>query len=461
MNRLMLPTISICFLLTIGSVRAPAAPGDEYWPTWRGPRSTGSAVKGNPPVTWSETENIKWKVKSPGLSLSTPVIWENKMFFLTAVPGEKKAAPAPNPAPQQSGSRQRRGGRGGGGRGGRGGGFGSRAPSAVHKFDVVCIDRRNGKIIWQKTASEALPHEGHQSSNSFASYSPVTDGKYVWAAFGSRGVHCYDLDGNRKWSRDLGKLRTRAGFGEGSSPAIAGDVLIVVMDQEDTSVVYALNRNTGETIWKKDRDEQTSWATPLPIEVNGKLQVVVSATNLIRSYDSKSGEIVWQCKGQTANVIPSPVTGFGKVFCTSGYRGSSLQAIELGKTGDLSGSDAISWQVNKATPYVPSPVLHGDKIYVCSGNRADVSCYQAQTGKANFVEQTLEGVGSIYASPVGVADRVYFVGRGGVCQVIKYSDKFEVLATNTLEDGFDASPVIVGSELYLKGKQNLYCIASN
>lgn len=456
MNRLVLATISICILLSIGSAPGFGAAGDEYWPMWRGPRATGAALKGNPPVSWSETENIKWKVKVPGLSLSTPVVWGNKMIFLTSIPTDKKA-PAPNPAPRAGGDRF--GGRGGGGRGGRGG-FGSRAPSAVHKFDVVCMDRRNGTIIWQKTAKEVLPHEGHQSTNSFASYSPVTDGKYIWASFGSRGAHCYDLDGNHKWSRDLGEMRTRAGFGEGSSPAIAGDALIVVMDQESDSAIYALNKNTGKTIWKKDRDERTSWGTPLPIEVEGELQVVVNATNFVRSYDPGSGEIVWQCSGQTVNVVPSPVTGFGMVFCTSGYRGSALQAIKLGKKGDLSGSDAISWQINEGTPYVPSPVLHGDKIYFCSSNRAVVSCYQAETGKANFVGRTLEGVGSVYASPVAVGDRVYFAGRGGVCQVIKHSDKFEVLATNTLKDGFDSSPVIVGDELYLKGKENLYCIAS-
>jgi len=267
------------------------------------------------------------------------------------------------------------------------------------------------------------------------------------------------VDGNHKWSRNLGKMTVKMMFGEGSSPALAGDAAIVVMDHEGDSFIYALSKKTGETIWKKGRDEVTSWATPVAVEVDGKMQVIASAMNFVRSYDLKTGNLVWQCSGQTANVIPCPVVGLGKVFCASGFRGSALQAIELGRTGDLSGSDAISWQVNEATPYVPSPLLYGDKIYLCSGNKAIISCYQAKTGKANFVKQRLEGMREIFASPVGAANRVYFVGRNGVSQVIKRAEEFQVLATNTLDDKFDASPAIVGSELFLKGKTYLYCIA--
>jgi len=254
-------------------------------------------------------------------------------------------------------------------------------------------------------------------------------------------------------------MTIKMAFGEGSSPALAGNALIVVMDQEAGSFIHALDKNTGQTLWKQPRDETTSWATPVTADVNGKTQVIVGATKLIRSYDLPTGDVIWQCSGQTANVIPSPIVAFGMVFCTSGFRGSALQAIELGRTGDLSGTDAIRWQVNKGTPYVPSPILYGDNLYVCSVNKAVVSCYQAQTGKANFVEQALKEVGEIYASPVGADDRVYFVGREGTTQVIKNAATFEVLATNKLDDKIDASPAIVGNELYLKGKRNLYRIS--
>jgi len=475
MNRILALTVVLATVWASANVYADL--NSDYWPTWRGPNGTGVAPKGNPPLTWSETKNIKWKVKLPGNSNSSPVIWGDKIFFLTAIPTDKIVEPPQQTDTQQQQTPQAQNphGQNAGGtpheghgsdsdtqRGGRGGGMQQMLSnvSGVHKFDVVCLDRKTGRVLWQKTAREELPHEGHHRDHSFASYSPVTDGKYVWASFGSRGLHCYDINGNHKWSRDLIKMQTRNSFGEGSSASLAGDAVVVVMDHEGDSCIFAFDKITGEPIWKKDRDESTSWATPVAVEVNGKLQVITSATNFIRSYDAKTGQLIWQCAGQTTNVIPTPVLGFGRVYCTSGYQGNALQAIELDRTGDLTGTDAVAWQVNdKTTPYVPSPLLYGDKIYLCFGNRAVVSCYDAKTGKALFEKQNLDAVGGIYASIVGADDRVYFIGREGAAQVIRNSQKFEILATNTLDDKFDSSPAIVGNELYLKGKTHLYCIA--
>jgi outer membrane protein assembly factor BamB len=390
--------ITVAFLLTAAFTHAPAAGTDDYWPTWRGPAATGTAAKGNPPVTWSESENIKWKVEIPGKGHSSPVIWADKIFLQTAIDtGQAKSAEAQPAQPPAAAP---------GGRGGRGGS----APKTVHKFDLLCLDRTTGKVLWQKTATEAVPHEGHQPTGTFASYSPVTDGKYIWASFGSRGLYCYDMDGGLKWSKPLPTMKTIMSFGEGSSPALAGDAIIAVCDQEAGSAIFAFSKATGEQLWRQDRDERTSWATPAVVDVDGKTQVIVSATKLIRSYDAKTGDLIWQCGGQTRNVIPSPVLGFGMVFCTSGYQGSSLQAIKL-------------------------------------------------AGKPLFTEQTLEGISQVYASPVGVADRVYCPGRNGVTVVVKNADTFEILATNKLDDGFDASPAVIGDELYLRGNKSLYCIA--
>ena len=440
--------VTVAFLLTAVGAPAWAAGADGYWPTWRGPAATGTAAQGNPPVTWSESENIKWKVEIPGKGHSSPVIWGDKLFLQTAIDtGQAKSAeiqPAQPPAAAKGGR----------------GGMSTPTPKTVYKFDLLCLDRTTGKVLWEKTAIEAVPHEGHQPTGTFASYSPVTDGKYVWASFGSRGLYCYDLDGDLKWSKPLPTMKTIMSFGEGSSPALAGDAIIVVCDQEAGSAIFAFNKTTGEQLWRKDRDERTSWATPAIVEVDGKTQVIISASKLIRSYDAKTGELIWQCSGQVRNVIPSPVLGFGMVFCTSGYQGSSLQAIKLaGKTGDLSGTDAIAWQVNKGTPYVSSPLLYGNRIYVYAVLKPVLSCYEAQTGKPLFTEQSLEGINQVYASPVGVADRVYCPGRNGVTVVIKNADTFELLATNKLDDGFDASPAVIGDELYMRGNKFLYCIA--
>lgn len=441
MNRVLALTVAIGFLASWTGVSAYGESAGDYWPTWRGPDATGAAAKGNPPVTWSETQNIKWKVAVPGKGSSSPIIWGDKIFFQTAIETEKKGTPDAGAEDEEPPF------------------HGGQIPTNVYKFDLVCVDRNTGTILWQKTAREEMPHEGHHPDHGFASYSPVTDGKHVWANFGSRGVHCYDVDGNHKWSRDFGKMKSRMVFGEGSSPALAADALVVPMDHEGDSFIVALNKETGETIWKKDRDELTSWSTPIAVEVNGRLQVIVNATKRIRSYDVETGDLIWECGGQTPNVIPSPVSGFGKVFCTSGFRGSALQAIDPGRTGDLTGTDAIVWEINTGTPYVPSPLLYGDKIYVCASNSAEISCYQAETGEPNFVEQPIKGMKEVYASPVGVADRVYLVGRDGKAAVIKRSEKLEVLAVNSLDDEIDASPAVVGDELFLKGKTYLYCIA--
>ncbi len=448
MNRLTTLLISIIFLAAPISENALGASGSDYWPSWRGQNCTGISEKGNPPVTWSETKNIKWKVKLTGdESNSSPIIWGNKIFFQTAVKTDVKAKASPAPSDTGGRSDRRRG-------------PGGSPPTSVYKFYLVCLDRNNGELVWQKTVREELPHQGHHRDHGFASYTPATDGKLIWANFGSRGIYCYDLDGNLKWSKDLGKIDSLMGFGEGGSLAVAGNTVVVVRDHEGDSFIITLNKKTGDTIWKKERDERTSWATPLPVEMNGKIQIITSATNKIRSYDLKTGEIIWQCSGQTRNVIPTPVTGFGMVYCTSGFRGSSLQAIELGRTGDLTNTDAVKWHVKEATPYVPSPLLYGDKLYVCQVNRGIISCYNAKTGKAYFLRQPLEEISGIYASPSGAAGRVYFVGRNGVTYVLKSSEKFEVLAVNKLDDRIDCSPAFVGNEMYLKGKENLYCIAS-
>ncbi|MHC4546418.1 MAG: outer membrane protein assembly factor BamB family protein [Planctomycetota bacterium] len=436
--------LQVIAILTVTSADVCGDSNNDYWPTWRGPDCLGISPKGNPPLVWSESRNIKWKVKLTGDgSNSSPVVWKDKIFFQTAVKtdakgqhnssGESRDAEKPEYAP----------------------------PFNVYRFNLVCLDRKTGKLLWQKVVREELPHQGHHPDHGFASFSPVTDGKLVLANFGSRGLHCFDVDGNRKWSKELGKMSIGNGYGEGGSPALAGDAVIVVMDHMGDSFITAFEKDTGEIIWKKDRDEDVSWATPLPVEVNGKIQVVTSADNFVRSYDLETGDLVWKCRCQVSTVIPSPVAGLGMVFCVGGRRGPSLQAIEVGRTGDLSGTDAVKWYVGKATPYVPSPLLYGNKLYFCYVNQGVISCCNAKTGKAYFFKQRLEEIDEIYASPAGASGRVYFVGRNGVTYVLRPSEKFVVLAVNKLDDRFDCSPAFVGNEMYLKGKRNLYCVTSS
>lgn len=345
------------------------------------------------------------------------------------------------------------------GRGGFGGGRGR--PTEVYKFEVIALDRNNGKTIWRKTVCEEVPHEaGHQTASQ-ASASPVTDGERIYAHFGSRGLYCLDLDGKVLWNAKFGTMRTANGFGEGSSPAVYGDTVIVNWDNEDKSFIVALDAKTGKQKWKKDRDERTSWATPVVIEVNGKPQVIVSATRAIRAYDLKTGDEIWRCKGMTANTIPTPVWNDNLLYAISGFRGAALLAIQYAKAkGDISDSETVAWSFDKNTPYVPSPLLYNDYLYFLSNNNPILTCFDAAKGEARFGPERLEGMGGmVYASLVGAGGHVYIVGRDGKVMVLKQGDEFEVVATNEFDDVFDASPAIAGDELYLRGKHTLYCIA--
>jgi outer membrane protein assembly factor BamB len=306
---------------------------------------------------------------------------------------------------------------------------------------------------------EELPHEGHHGTGTFASGSPVTDGETVFAYFGSRGLYALDLKGNVKWQKDLGKMRSANGFGEGSSPALHGNTLVVNWDHEDEDFIAAFDKNTGKELWKQPREERTTWGTPFILQHDGVTQVIVNASQKVRSYDLATGKELWSAGPLGGNVIPTPVAGHGMVFSMSGYTSPTLLAIKLGRTGDLSGTDAITWTRNRDTPYVSSPLLYGELLFFTKGTEATLSIYDAKSGKASAEAQRLEGVRGLYASPVGAAGRVYIVGRDGNAVVLKQSDQVEVLASNKLNDAFDASPAIAGNQLFLRGKQSLYCIA--
>jgi len=397
-------------------------------------------------MEWSADKNIRWKITVPGQGHATPVIWGEQIFILTAI----ETAPAGGAASSgQNQSADQRRGRG-------------VSTDKAHQFTILSINRKDGQILWRQTATQALPHEGTHNDGSWASNSPITDGELLFAYFGSRGVFCYDLKGNLKWQKDLGDMSTRNGFGEGSSPALHGDKLVINWDHEGQSFIVALDKKTGKEIWKFDRDEPTSWSTPLVVNHNGAPQVIVNATNRVRSYDLNTGKILWESSGMTVNAIPSPVHSAGMVFVMSGFRGSALQAIRLGDAmGHINDTPAIVWQHDRDTPYVPSPLLYDGHLYFLKVNTAILSNFSARTGKPNYEPQRLEGLNNIYSSPVGAADRVYITSRNGATLVLKNGPQFEVLATNQLDDDFEASAAVVDQELYLRGRQTLYCIAEN
>src|SRR5262245_17470757 len=393
-------------MLFIAASAFSDSPAEKFWPQWRGPLANGVAPHADPPLNWSEPNNVKRKLAIPGEGDATPIVWGNRVFVLSAIPSATEPTDGAN----------------------------GPATNKAFRFTVICIDRSTGKILWQKVAREAAPHEGHQESNTFASASPVTDGKSVWAFFGSRGLHCYDFEGNLKWQKDFGLMKTKLGFGEGASPALSGDTLVIYWDHEGEDFIAAFDKTTGKELWRQPRDEPTGWSTPLILEFNGQKQVVVNATGKVRSYDLTTGKELWSCGGQTANAIPCPVSQGDVVYVTSGFQGNALQAIRLGRTGDLTGTDAIAWSRNKSTPYVPSPLLTDNYLYLISGNNGVLSCFDAKTGEPYFEKERLEGIRGVYASPVSASDRIYVLGREGACVVLKKGPKPEVVAINKLAD---------------------------
>ena len=427
-------------LASVGATVAAVDPeAEKYWPQWRGPHSTGVAVHGNPPVEWSESKNIRWKAEIPGRGSSSPVIWGDRLFVLTAVPAGVAGDATHTPR-------------------------GALQPRTPHRFVVLAIDRHTGKTVWERTAREAVPHEAsHPDNGTWASSSAITDGQHVIASFESFGIFAFDMDGRPVWQKDLGDKRMRNEFGEGSTPALHGNRLVIVWDHfiKGESFIVTLDKRTGDELWRAPRDEIDTWATPLVVEPDGRAQVIVNGMNRLRSYDLETGRVVWEAPGTTMNPIPSPVSSDGMVFVTSGFRGNNLKAIRLADAkGDITNSGAIAWSLDRDTPYVPSPLLYGGILYILKTNSGILSAFDARSGKPHYQAQRLQDLGEVFSSPVGAGGRVYITDRNGVTLVIRNAPAFEILAKNTLDDGVDASPAIVDDTIYVRGYRNLYAIGN-
>ena len=454
-------TFIICFVSSMVLSNEFESNRLNNWPHWRGPQVNGFVPNGNPPLHWDENRNIKWKVEIPGAGSATPIIWDNQVFIITAIKTDrmKDGAEEVQEAFQEVAPPDyRRNRHGGGGRGRRGRGFGGFEPTHFYRFIVMSLDKNTGKILWEKNVTEEVPHEGHHRTGTFASGSPTTDGQHLYVTFGSRGLFCFDLKGNLKWKRDLGDMQTRLSFGEGASPVLYADSLIVNWDHEGSSFIVCLDALSGDIRWKTKRDERTTWATPLITEHEGVVQVIVNGADHVRSYDLTTGKLIWQSNGLTANPIPSPVRFGNHVLCTSGFRGSAFHSIPLDARGDITGSAKIAWMYNQDTPYVPSPLLYDDRLYFLRSNDAVLTSLNANDGSPVIEASQLPVIGNIYASPIGAGGHVYISTREGETIVLKHGDKLEILGVNTLDEEFDASPVVVGNQLFLRGEKFLYCI---
>jgi len=438
-----LPLLGCVFALSAFGGDAGVRPGTEAlrnWPQWRGPLANGVAPLANPPIHWSETNNVRWKIRLPGKAHSSPIVFGDSVYVLAAVPVGEAQKPVYDDAP---------------------GVHDSVPVTHRHQFVALAISRRDGSVSWKKVLREEWPHEGGHVTGSLASSSPVTDGEQLYVFFGSRGLHGLNLKGDLKWSKDLGRMHTLHAHGEGSSPVLHGETLIVCWDQEGDSFLYAFDKRTGKQLWKVPRDEKTAWSTPLVVEHEGKPQIIVSATKRVRGYDLATGAQLWECAGLTDNVVSSPVYTDGVVIAGNSYYSQAMLAIRLaGAKGDITGTTNVLWKLNRMTPYVSSPLLYDNTLYFLRHNQNILSRLEPLTGKPRDGALRLEGINDfIFASPVGAAGRIYVTSRDGVTVVLGHDSKNATLAVNKLEDSFSASPALVGRELYLRGEQFLYCIA--
>lgn len=412
------------------------------WHHWRGPNANGTAPLADPPIHWDlqTGKNVRWKAPLVGQGSATPIVWGDRVFVITAVKTDRIAKPEELPKLDSKLEKK------------------TEAPKNFYRFLVLCFDRNSGKLLWQRQAAERVPHEGHHQTHSYAAGSPTTDGKFFYVSFGSFGIYCYDFDGNLRWQRDLGLIQSRLGWGEAVTPVLHQGCLLLNWDQEENSALFCLEAVTGQTRWKAERDEKTSWNTPLVVEHQGKTQIIINGTNRIRAHDFETGQVLWSCGGMTVNAIPSPILVGDTVVCMSGYRSSMAVAIPLDSRGDLGTEGKVRWRYDKGTPYVPSPVLVGDRLYFTDRNEALLSILNAKTGAVILDRARLSAASSFYASPIAAAGRIYLVDRNGTTLVQKQSDQLDILAANKLDDPIDASPVAVGKQLFLRGEKYLYCL---
>ncbi len=431
----------IIFFSTLLFENSVAAFADTSWPQWRGPSGQGISEEKNLPTTWSATKNIKWKTPIAGRGHSSPIVWGNKIFLTTAIEGP--LVPGAKAVKHMDGDKE------------------YIHPDSVgadhkHSFKVICISRETGKILWEQTAFEGTPYDDRHRKSSFASSTPATDGKYVYAFFGSEGLYAYDMNGKLAWKADLGKLAT-VGMGTGTSPILYDNLVIVQCDEENGagSFIAGINKKTGKEVWRTPRKVQVSWATPLLVRTTRRAELITSGNEAVIAYEPATGKELWRHKGVDSNAIPSPVANTEMVFISAGFPARIAMAIKLGGAGDL--VDSVAWKYAKGTAYVPSPILYGDYLYLTT-DRGILTCLDARTGEVKYEGGRIPIPATFTASPIAFDGKILMTSEDGDTFVIKAGPKHEILGTNTVGEPVYASPAVADGNIFIRGEKSLYCI---
>jgi outer membrane protein assembly factor BamB len=427
-TRLLLCILAALALTTGSSSKlASQAPGDgvkmvadegeaaKYWPRWRGPSGQGLATGSGYPDTWSATQNVAWKVAVPGSGNSSPIVWGDRIFLTTAYDNGRR-------------------------------------------MSIVAFRRSDGQQQWEAFAPEGKSPYGNHYKNGYASATAATDGARVYASFGARGLLAVDMAGKVVWHRELGRMD--AYHGTAGSPLLYKDRLILYQDQFNDSFVAAFDTRTGRELWRTKRDAQVGWGTPIAVRVGDHDEIIVSSQWTVRAYNPDSGAEIWSCRGTTDEVIPTPVVGYGMVFCSSGRAGPTL-AIRPGGKGDVTKTH-VAWTSPRGSPFVPSPILYGEHLFMVNDMASIVTCLEAMTGKVLW--QGRLGVAQregFSSSPVAVDGKVFFTNDEGETFVLKAGPTFEMLHVNKLDESTLATPALVDGRWYIRTDRNLIAIGKS
>jgi len=415
------------------------------WPQWRGPDGSGISNEKNLPAEWSVSKNIKWKTPIEGRGHSSPIVWGKMIFLTTAIEGE--VVPGAKAAKHMMDNKE----------------FihpDSVGANKKHTFKVMALNRETGKVLWDVVAFEGTPYDDRHRKSSYAASTPATDGKMVYAFFGSEGLYAYDYSGKLAWKADLGKMGT-VGMGTGTSPIIFENLVIVQCDEEngEASFIIGLDKKTGEEVWRTARKVQVSWATPLLVKTAKRSELITSGTESIVSYDPATGKELWTHKGVESNAIPSPVANSEMVYLVAGFPAKIAMAIRLGASGDLTGTPNVPWKYTKGTAYVPSPILYGDYLYLTT-DRGILTCIDAKTGEVKYEGGRVPVPATFTASPVAFEGKILLTSEDGDTYIVKAGPKHEVIGTNSVGEPVYASPAIADGRIYIRGEKNIYCIGS-
>lgn len=433
-----------------------AASRAENWSQFRGADLDGVAADAKLPLEWGPEKQILWKVNLPGIGWSQPIVWGDKVFVTTAV-ADKQAKPnANNKGPGLSGYTD----------------FLSRGivaippPNETYQWKVICLDAATGKTVWEKVAREGRPTMTIHANNTYASETPATDGERVIAYFGMTGVYCFDLAGDPLWTRDLGVQRMQFGWGTGSSPVLYGDCVYVQCDNDEASFLVALDKKTGKDVWRKDRDEKSNWATPYIWRNKLRTELVTAGGKQMRSYDPKSGELLWWMNGN-GRTATTPVGDQELLYVDSCDRltgmGGALAAIWAGAAGDISlgpkekSSDWVAWTAPIQGNRLASPALCQDLLFVLEQGGGMVRCLDAKTGTEQY-RKRLPNASGLTSSPIVMGDKVYCTDQNCKTFVVQAGKELQVLATNDLDEFCWSSSAVAGNVLLIRTVDHLFAI---